>query len=79
MLWHEKPFAGINGSGKHCNWGLNTDSGKNLYTPGKTSETQADFSTFLAALLHAVNQHGDALRCHHTHRSLVHIHSRAYT
>jgi len=62
-LYHEKPFAGINGSGKHANWGLNTDSGKNLYAPGKTSETQADFTTFTTALAHAITQHGDILRC----------------
>merc|ERR1712072_1333447 len=61
-LWHEKPFAGINGSGKHSNWGLNTDSGKNLYAPGKTAESQADFAAFVAALLFAVHKHGDVLR-----------------
>jgi glutamine synthetase len=63
VLWHEKPFAGINGSGKHNNWGLNTDSGKNLYAPGKTPESQADFIAFVTALTYAVNQHGDAIRC----------------
>jgi glutamine synthetase len=62
FLWHEKPFAGINGSGKHSNWGLNTDTGKNLYNPGKTDETEADFAAFTAALLHAVHKHGDAIR-----------------
>jgi len=62
-LWHEKPFAGINGSGKHSNWGLNTDTGKNLYNPGKTEETQGDFSAFVAALNYAINVHGDAIRC----------------
>jgi glutamine synthetase len=62
ILWHEKPFAGINGSGKHSNWGLNTDSGKNLYAPGKTAESQADFAAFVAALLFAVHKHGDVLR-----------------
>merc|ERR1712178_576023 len=54
-LWHEKPFAGINGSGKHNNWGLNTDTGKNLYNPGKTEETQSDFAAFMGALTFAVN------------------------
>jgi len=63
FLFHEKPFAGINGSGKHSNWGLNTDSGKNLYNPGKTAETQADFAAFVAALTYAVNHHADAIRC----------------
>eukprot|EP00656_Telonema_subtile_P021866 TRINITY_DN2290_c0_g1_i1.p1 TRINITY_DN2290_c0_g1~~TRINITY_DN2290_c0_g1_i1.p1 ORF type:complete len:701 (+),score=206.28 TRINITY_DN2290_c0_g1_i1:81-2183(+) len=62
-LFHEKPFAGINGSGKHSNWGLNTDTGKNLYAPGKTAETQADFTAFVTALAHAITQHGDVLRC----------------
>merc|ERR1711871_908200 len=63
VLYHEKPFAGINGSGKHNNWGLNTDSGKNLYAPGKTEESQADFAAFVAALTYAVNVHADAIRC----------------
>lgn len=63
VLYHEKPFAGINGSGKHNNWGLNTDSGKNLYAPGKTAESQADFAAFVTALTYAINQHGDAIRC----------------
>jgi glutamine synthetase len=62
-LYHEKPFAGINGSGKHSNWGLNTDTGKNLYAPGKTAETRSDFTCFVTALSHAITQHGDALRC----------------
>jgi len=62
-LYHEKPFAGINGSGKHSNWGLNTDTGKNLYAPGKTSETQADFTAFVTGLAHAITQHADVLRC----------------
>jgi len=62
-LYHEKPFAGINGSGKHANWGLNTDTGKNLYAPGKTAETQGDFCTFTTALAHAITQHADVLRC----------------
>eukprot|EP00052_Salpingoeca_macrocollata_P000746 m.22081 g.22081 ORF g.22081 m.22081 type:complete len:717 (+) comp10830_c0_seq1:86-2236(+) len=63
VLWHEKPFAGINGSGKHCNWGLNTDCGANLFVPGKSSDDQARFVCFLAALLRAVHVHGDTLRC----------------
>lgn len=61
-LTHEKPFAGINGSGKHCNWGVNTDTGANLLTPGKTPEEQARFITFVAALARTVHLHGDALR-----------------
>jgi glutamine synthetase len=62
-LYHEKPFAGINGSGKHSNWGLNTDTGKNLYAPGKTEETKADFTAAVTALAHAITQHADVLRC----------------
>merc|ERR1719198_2176243 len=46
VLQHEKPFAGVNGSGKHSNWGLNTDTGKNLFKPGKTEGTQGDFFAF---------------------------------
>jgi glutamine synthetase len=63
VLYHEKPFAGINGSGKHNNWGLNTDSGKNLYAAGKTEESQSDFVAFVAALSYAVNKHADVIRC----------------
>jgi len=62
LLLHEKPFAGINGSGKHCNWGLNTDTGKNLYVPGKTKQDQQTFVAFVAALTYAIKNHGDALR-----------------
>jgi glutamine synthetase len=62
VLFHEKPFAGINGSGKHNNWGLNTNSGKNLFNPGKTEETQSDFMAFTAALMYAINNHGDVIR-----------------
>ena len=61
-LTHEKPFAGINGSGKHCNWGVNTDTGANLLTPGKTDDDQARFITFVSALARTVHLHGDALR-----------------
>ena len=63
VLQHEKPFAGVNGSGKHCNWGLNTDTGKNLFKPGKTETSQGDFFTFTAALAYAIKNHGDVLRC----------------
>ena len=63
VLCHEKPFAGINGSGKHNNWGLNTDTGDNLYTPGKTPEQQARFMTMVAVLTQAVNRHADLMRC----------------
>jgi glutamine synthetase len=62
ILNHEKPFAGINGSGKHCNWGVNTDTGINLLTPGKTEESQARFMTFVAALARSVHIYGDTMR-----------------
>ena len=62
ILWHEKPFADVNGSGKHANWGLNTDTGTNLFVPGKTQQSQERFITFVAALSAAVYRHGDLLR-----------------
>ena len=62
FLCHEKPFAGLNGSGKHNNWGLNTDTGKNLYVPGKTDEDQAQFMCFVAALTRALDLHADVVR-----------------
>ena len=63
VLFHEKPFAGINGSGKHNNWGLNTDTGANLFVPGETEHETRRFIAFVAALLRGVNKHGDLLRC----------------
>lgn len=63
ILYHEKPFAGINGTGKHNNWGLNTDTGGNLFVPGDTEFENRRFVAFVAALMQAVNQHGDLLRC----------------
>lgn len=57
-----QPFAGINGSGKHNNWGLNLDDGSNLFVAGKTKAEQRRFVTFVAALLAAVKKHGDLLR-----------------
>ena len=62
-LFHEKPFAGINGNGKHNNWGLNTDTGANLFVPGETDYENRRFVAFVAALLRGVNKHGDLLRC----------------
>ena len=61
-LMHEKPFAGINGSGKHNNWGLNTDAGRNLYVPGKTALDQQIFIASTAALARALHLHGDTIR-----------------
>ncbi len=61
-LLHEKPFAGINGSGKHCNWSLVTDRGENLFDPGRTPHQNLRFLAFVAAALKAVHDHSDALR-----------------
>ena len=63
ILFHEKPFAGINGNGKHNNWSLSTDTGVNLFVPGKTEHENRRFIAFVAALLRGVNKHGDLLRC----------------
>ncbi|HHY27041.1 MAG TPA: glutamine synthetase type III [Desulfitobacterium dehalogenans] len=61
-LLHEKPFAGVNGSGKHNNWALGTNTGKNLLDPGRTPHENAQFLTFLCAVLKAVDEHADLLR-----------------
>ncbi|MFH1429582.1 MAG: glutamine synthetase III [Candidatus Margulisiibacteriota bacterium] len=61
-LLHEKPFAGINGSGKHLNWSLADDLGNNLLNPGKTPEANLQFLAVLAAILRAVHKHSDLLR-----------------
>jgi len=61
-LLHEKPFAGINGSGKHCNWSLVTDRGENLFDPGRTPHQNLRFLAFVAAALKAVHDHSDVLR-----------------
>ncbi|WP_041219245.1 glutamine synthetase III [Desulfitobacterium dichloroeliminans] len=61
-LLHEKPFAGVNGSGKHNNWALATSGGKNLLDPGKTPHENAQFLTFLCAVLKAVDEHAELLR-----------------
>ncbi len=62
VLLHEKPFAGINGSGKHNNWSLSTDTGKNLLSPGKTPKTNLLFLTFFVNVLKAVTEYGDLIR-----------------
>ena len=62
-LLHEKPFAGVAGSGKHNNWSLNTDGGKNLLSPGKTPAQNARFLLFLAAFIAGVDEYQDFLRC----------------
>ncbi|KAI7901281.1 glutamine synthetase type III N terminal-domain-containing protein [Cokeromyces recurvatus] len=61
-LFHEKPFKGVNGSGKHCNWSIATDRGENLLNPSSTPETNYRFLIFLVAVLKAVLDHGDLLR-----------------
>lgn len=61
-LLHEKPYAGVNGSGKHNNWSLSTDDGINLLEPGSTPEDNAQFLVFLCALLKAVDTHADIMR-----------------
>ncbi len=61
-LLHEKPFAGVNGSGKHNNWSMVTDTGKNLLDPGKTPHENIQFLLILAAVLKAVDVHADLLR-----------------
>ena len=61
-LLHEKPFAGVNGSGKHNNWSLTTDTGVNLLTPGETPYENAQFLLFLCAVIKAVDDYQDLLR-----------------
>jgi glutamine synthetase len=72
-LLHEKPFAGINGSGKHNNWSMSTDVGENLLEPGNTPHENAQFLVFVAAVIRAVNKYSDVLRmsigsAHNDHR-----------
>ncbi len=61
-LLHEKPFAGVNGSGKHDNWSLATDTGKNLFKPGSTPSQNAQFLLFLAAFIKGVDEYQEFLR-----------------
>ncbi len=73
VLLHEKPFAAINGSGKHCNWALATDKGENLLNPGKTPHSNLQFLVFLVATIKAVYNHSKLLRAsiasaHNDHR-----------
>lgn len=62
VLFHEKPFAGVNGSGKHNNWSLSTNTGVNLLSPGKTPRTNLLFLTFFVNAIKAVHDHADLLR-----------------
>ncbi|MBP3413251.1 MAG: glutamine synthetase type III, partial [Oscillospiraceae bacterium] len=61
-LLHEKPFAGVNGSGKHNNWSISTDTGENLLEPGKTPNENLQFLLVLSCILKAVDRHADLLR-----------------
>ena len=61
-LLHEKPFAGVNGSGKHNNWSISTNTGENLLDPGKQPENNLQFQLFLAAVVKAVHEYQDLLR-----------------
>ena len=61
-LLHEKPFEGVNGSGKHNNWSLSTDTGENLLEPGRTPSENAQFLLFLTAVIKAVDEYQDLLR-----------------
>jgi glutamine synthetase len=61
-LLHEKPFAGINGSGKHNNWSMSTDTGENLLEPGSTPHDDAQFLVFCSAVIRAVSRYADLLR-----------------
>ncbi|MCD8172460.1 MAG: glutamine synthetase III [Alistipes sp.] len=58
VLFHEKPFMGVNGSGKHCNWSMATDTGVNLLAPGKTPKTNMQFLAFFVCTLKAAKDHG---------------------
>lgn len=62
VLFHEKPFAGVNGSGKHNNWSMATNTGKNLLAPGKTPRTNLQFLTFFVNVIKAVHDYADLLR-----------------
>lgn len=57
VIFHEKPFDGVNGSGKHCNWSLTTDTGVNILSPGKTPTKNLQFLSFYASVLRAVHKH----------------------
>ncbi len=61
VIFHEKPFAGINGSGKHCNWSIFTNTGVNLLSPGKTPRTNLQFLSFFVSVIRAVYEHHHVL------------------
>src|SRR3989338_3519077 len=62
VLLHEKPFAGVNGSGKHNNWSLSTNTGVNLLAPGKNPKTNLQFLTFFVNTIKAIHDNADLLR-----------------
>jgi len=62
ILFNEKPFAGLNGSGKHCNWSMSTGTGKNLFSPGDDPGSNLQFITFLINFIKAIHDNGDLLR-----------------
>lgn len=64
VLFHEKPYAGVNGSGKHNNWSLMTDTGENLLSPGKTAKSNLRFLVFLVNVIKAVNNHPELLNAY---------------
>merc|ERR1719343_1858868 len=66
-LFHEKPFAGINGSGKHNNWSVGTDTGLNFFYPGKNDEARLLFTTGIACLATGLMQHNEVVRCSVAH------------
>jgi len=72
VLLHEKPFAGVNGSGKHCNWSLSTNTGVNLFAPGKNPYQNLEFITFLVNVLMAVKNHNGLLKASITSASNAH-------
>jgi glutamine synthetase len=63
VLFHEKPFAGINGNGKHANWSVGTDTGINFFYPGKTPEARTIYTAALACLAHGLYQYNTLIRC----------------
>merc|ERR1740127_74203 len=63
VLFHEKPFAGINGNGKHANWSVGTDTGINFFYPGKTDDARTIYTAALACLSHGIMQYNEMLRC----------------
>ena len=67
ILFHEKPFAGINGSGKHNNWSVGTNKGQNFFNPGKSEKQSELFAIALACLTYAVNEHNEIIRCSVAH------------